>query len=69
MNIMLDRFVFFDDIVLFFGGRVVDFIQNNLEKSNYWRILNLFLFLQYVLKILFVNKWYIGLVSFNNLYL
>lgn len=26
MNIMLDRFVFFDDIVLFFGGRVVDFI-------------------------------------------
>lgn len=68
MNIMLDRFVFFDDIVLFFGGRVVDFIQNNSEKSNYWKILNLF-FLQYVLKILYVNKLYIGLVSFNNLYL
>lgn len=44
MNTMLDRSVSFDDTVLSSGGRVVDFIQNNSEKSNHWKILNPLLF-------------------------
>lgn len=68
MNTMLDRSVSFDDTVLSSGGRVVDFIQNNSEKSNHWKILNHF-FLQPVSKISHVNKLYTGLISFNNSHL
>ena len=34
MNTELDRSVSFDDSVLCSGGRVVDFTQNNLQKSK-----------------------------------
>ena len=34
MNTVLDRSVSFDDSVLCSGGRVVDFTQNNLQKSK-----------------------------------